>query len=144
MNYFWISMIRRRMLGFCFLLVIVVFGPRLNSQVHRVASNPLVLSAQMVKGTLMYRLNGKRVEDSKENSLLENLEYIAKTRGTDIPVIIVIDARAPFTEMGKLGTALDKVELTHNRRFYVSYFTDGRMNEIHWDDTSIPIPAQAR
>lgn len=142
MNYFWIQIIRKCASIFCFFLVTMPLSPTTISQGRRVTSGPLVLSARIVKGRLIYRLNGKRVEDTKENSLLNNLEYIVKARGTDIPVFIIIDARAPFTEMGKLGTALDKVELTHNRRFFVSYFSDGMMNEIHWDDTSIPIPAQ--
>ncbi|MFZ3199881.1 MAG: hypothetical protein WA175_01895 [Candidatus Acidiferrales bacterium] len=132
--------LRKWMSVFCFALFALLFSPTLNSQGRGATSKPLILSSQLEKGTLIYRLNGRRVEDSKENSLLANLEDIVKTRGTNIPVFVIIDARAPFTEIGKLGTALDKVELTHDRRLFVSYFSDGMMNEIHWDDNSIPIP----
>ncbi|HVA16863.1 MAG TPA: hypothetical protein VMV59_04015 [Candidatus Dormibacteraeota bacterium] len=63
-----------------------------------------------------------------------------KKHGTKIPAFIIIDVRAPFSEVGKLETALDKVDLTYERRLFVTDFRDGTMNEIHWDDTSIPIP----
>jgi hypothetical protein len=95
----------------------------------------------MEKGSLVYKVNGKTVEDSKENSLLTNLARIAKSQSSDVTVFIVIDVRAPFTEVGKLETALDKVALNHSRRLFVTDFRDATMNEIHWDRTPIPIPA---
>lgn len=104
-------------------------------------SLPIVVSARMEKGALVYRVDGKTVEDSKENSLLTNLARIAKVRGNEIPVFIIVDVRAPFTEVGKLETALDKVDLTHSRRLFVADFRDATMNEIHWDQTPVPIPS---
>jgi hypothetical protein len=50
----------------------------------------------------VYRVDGKRVEDSKDNSLLTNLGEIVNARGTEMPVLIIIDVRAPFSEVGKL------------------------------------------
>lgn len=101
----------------------------------------VVVTARMEKGALVYRVNGKIVEDSKENSLITNLAQIAKARGSDVPVSIIVDVRAPFTEIGKLETALDKADLSHSRRLFVTDFRDSTMNEIHWDQTPIPIPA---
>jgi len=95
----------------------------------------------MEKQGLVYKVNGKTVEDSKENSLITNLARIAKLRGNEVPVFIIVDVRAPFTEVGKLETALDKVELTHSRRLFVTDFRDSTMNEIHWDKTPVPIPS---
>ena len=103
------------------------------------SSKPVVLSAQMKNATVLYKLNGKIVEDSVQNSLLTNLTRILVTRGSGTAVFIIVDVRAPFSEFGKLETALDKVGLPH-RRFFVTNFTDGIMNEIHWDETGIPIP----
>lgn len=57
-----------------------------------------------------------------------------------VPVDIIVDVRAPFSEVGKLETALDKSDLT-NRRVYVSNFKDGTMNEIHWDERAVPLPS---
>jgi hypothetical protein len=120
-------------------LLWVIFIPLgLASQTQ--SSAPVVVSARMEKGSLVYKVNGKTVEDSKENSLLTNLARIARSQGSDVTVFIVIDVRAPFTEVGKLETALDKVELNHSRRLFVTDFHDGTMNEIHWDRTPIPIP----
>jgi hypothetical protein len=121
-------------------LFFLAFGPPLSSQGAEPTIKPLILSARMEKRTLVYRVNGKRVEDSRENSLLTNLENVVNVRGTAIPVFIIIDVRAPFTEVGKLETALDKVELTRDRRLFVTDFSDGIMNECHWDETAIPIP----
>jgi hypothetical protein len=104
-------------------------------------SQAVVLSARIEGGSLTYRLNGKKVEDSKDNSLLVNLARVARLRGTDVPVFIVIDVRAPFAEAGKLETALEKAGLVHHRLF-VSNFTSGIMNEIHWDETAVPIPSK--
>jgi len=88
---------------------------------------------------LVYRVNGRRVEDTRKNSLLTNLGNVVRTRGIDTPVFVIIDVRAPFSEAGKLETALDKAGLTH-RRLFVSDFRDETMNEIHWDATAVPIP----
>jgi hypothetical protein len=101
----------------------------------------VVVSVRVEKGGLVYRVNGKTVEDSKENSLITNLARIAKERGDQVPVFIIVDVRAPFTEVGKLETALDKVELTHSRRLFVTDFRNSTMNEIHWDQTPVPIPS---
>ncbi len=105
------------------------------------APPPVVVSVRIEKGSLVYKVNGKTVEDSKENSLITNLARIAKVRGNEVPVFIIVDVRAPFTEMGKLETALDKVELTYSRRLFVTDFHDSTMNEIHWDQAPVPIPS---
>ena len=121
-------------------LLWVVFVPIwLASQTQ--APPAVVVSVRIEKGSLVYKVNGKTVEDSKENSLITNLARIAKERGDQVPVFIIVDVRAPFTEVGKLETALDKVELTHSRRLFVTDFRDSTMNEIHWDQTPVPIPS---
>jgi hypothetical protein len=121
-------------------LLWVIFVPVwLASQAQ--TSRPVVVSARMEKGGLVYKVNGKTVEDNKDNSLITNLSRIAKERGNEVPVIIIVDVRAPFTEVGKLETALDKVELTRSRRLFVTDFRDSTMNEIHWDQTPVPIPS---
>jgi hypothetical protein len=109
------------------------------SQTEPQAAHPVVVSAETQRGVVVYRLNGRRVDESRKNSLLTNLGKVADTRGLDVPVYIVIDVRAPFTEVGKLETALDKIGLTSHRLF-VADFRDGTMNEIHWDQNAIPIP----
>jgi hypothetical protein len=109
------------------------------SQTEQQTAHPIVVSAQMQDGTLVYRVNGRRVEDTRQNSLLTNLANVVRTRGVDVAVFIIIDVRAPFSEVGKLETALDKADLKH-RRLFVSDFRDATMNEIHWDETAIPIP----
>jgi len=103
------------------------------------AIQPLVLSVQMEKGKLIYKLDGKQVEDSVQNSLLTNLGRIVRARGTNFSVWIIIDVRAPFSEVGKLETALDMSGLTR-RRIFVTDFADQFMNEIHWDERAVPLP----
>jgi hypothetical protein len=128
-----------RMSAFRIALLLVIFVPtHLVSQTRALA--PVVVSVRISKQGFVYRVNGKTVEDTKENSLLANLTQIVKTRGTGIPVFIVVDVQAPFAEVGKLETALDKVELTQSRRLFVTDFRSSVMNEIHWDQTPIPIP----
>jgi hypothetical protein len=125
-----------------FALFLVVWLPFVANAAPDTVAHPVVVSAQVENGSLVYKVNGRKVEDNKENSLLTNLAQIVKERGTEIPVFIIIDVRAPFTEMGKLETALDKADLVHSRRLFVADFRSGRMNEIHWDETPIPVPAQ--
>ena len=103
---------------------------------------PLVVSVQILKGTPVYRVNRKIVENTRDNSLLTNPERAASERGVDYPVIVLVDVNAPFTEMGKLETALDKIDFKH-RRLFVGDFQTGGMNELHWDQNEIPIPANA-
>ena len=121
------------------LLWVILIPLSLASQTK--SSAPVVVSARLEKGGLVYKVNGKTVEDSKENSLLTNLARIARSQGSDVTVFIIIDVRAPFTEVGKLETALDKVELNHSRRLFVTDFRDATMNEIHWDRTPVPLPS---
>jgi hypothetical protein len=94
----------------------------------------------MEQRSLVYKLNGKRVEDRWDNSFLKSLAKVATARGSKTVVFIIVDVRAPFTEVGKLETALDKANLTYDRRLFVSDFRGGTMNEIHWDNAAIPIP----
>ena len=103
-------------------------------------SPPIVISAQMEGRGLIYRIDGKRVEDTRSNSLLANLASIVRLRGNRVPAFIIVDIRAPFTEVGKLETALDKSSLNGVRRIFVTDFRGGTMNEIHWDETPIPLP----
>jgi hypothetical protein len=104
-------------------------------------TSPVIVSVRVEKAALIYRVNGKIVEDSKKNSLITNLARIASLRGREASIIIIVDVRAPFAEVGKLETALDKVDLTYPRRLFVADFSSSTMNEIHWDQTSVPIPS---
>jgi len=121
----------------CTPLWLVHIGAAQTSQ----AVPPVVLTARVEKGKIIYNLNGRRVEDSKPNSLLTNLSRVVEQRGTEVPVFIVIDVRASFSEVGKLETALDKADLTHRRLFVSDFGREGMMNEIHWDETGIPLPS---
>lgn len=124
------------------LLLLIAFGARLpvHSATGRGKSkSPVVLSVQMENGSKVYRLNGRRVENSVENSMLTNLGRIVRGRGTRIPAIIIVDVRAPLSEVDKLETALDKSGITQSRVF-VTNFKGGTMNEIHWDETPVPLP----
>jgi biopolymer transport protein ExbD len=123
----------------CSVLLSLLLPPSTASQTNDYATQPVVVSAQTENAMLVYKVNGKRVEDSRKNSLLTNLGKIQDARGDNVPVFIVIDVRASFSEAGKLETALDKVGLM-NYRLFVSNFSDGTMNEIHWDESAIPIP----
>ena len=102
-------------------------------------SKPIVLSVQMEHGKSVYRLNGKTVEDRRENSLSNNLMQVATERGNKTLVLVIVDESAPFTEVSKLQTALDKIDMP-NRKVFIADFADGTMNEIHWADKAIPIP----
>jgi biopolymer transport protein ExbD len=126
----------------CCVLALLLFPTSLSAQTKEHAPQPVAVSAQMENGILVYRVNGKRVEDSQKNSLLTNLERIVQQRGSEVTVFIIVDVRAPFTEVGKLETALDKVGMSQ-RRVFVTDFRDRTMNEIHWDETPIPMPEMA-
>jgi len=141
MKYSWMQAASAPLALCCAVLAAVLFSGVATSQTKKTTPQAVVLSARMERGRLIYRLNGKRVEDTINNSLLTNLTEIVKTRGTKVPVIIIIDVQAPFTEVGKLETAFDKADLTYSRRLFVTDFRGGIMNEIHWDQTPVPIPA---
>jgi len=134
------QIINARPVGAWLLLFFVVLGFAVTSKAQGNKHKPLILSAEIVKGMMIYKLDGKRVEDSKSNSLLTNLTAIVRARGNAIPVFVIVDVRAPFSEVGKLDTALAKADLLRERKLFVTNFRDGTMNEIHWDETGIPIP----
>ncbi len=101
----------------------------------------VLLIVQMKSGKPTYKLDGKAVENRRDNSLLKKLGDVATQRGSKTPVFIIVDERAPFTEIGKVETALDKIDMP-NRRVFVADFRDGTMNEVHWDAKALPIPAE--
>ena len=103
------------------------------------AVKPIILSARVENGAIAYKLGRMLVEDKKDNSILANLARTAKANGTDTPVFVIVDFRAPFSEFSKLATALDKADFIH-RRFFVAHFNDGTMVEIHWNQESMTIP----
>jgi len=122
---------------------VIVLFPLLCWSGYRTDSGPskaVVLTVYMEAGKPIYRLNGKEVEDRRDNSLLRNLTEVVRERGAKIPALVIVDVRAPLTEFGKLETALDKVDLTSERRLFVGNFQDGTMNEIHWEAKALPIP----
>src|SRR6266436_8681096 len=137
MKYHWMQIANKCLMFCCSVLLSLLLPSSTTSQTKESLPQPVVVSARMDNGMLVYRVNGKRVEDSPKNSLLKNLGEIQDARGDNVPVFIIIDVRAPFSEVGKLETALDKVGLMHYRLF-VSNFSDGTMNEIHWDETAMP------
>jgi biopolymer transport protein ExbD len=118
------------------LLVNVCVG---GSQGASTESKPVVLSVQMENGRPLYKLNGKTVEDRRENSLLNSLAQVVTERGNKTPVFVIVDERVPFTDASKLQTALDKIDMP-NRRLFIADFPDGTMNEIHWEPKTLPIP----
>jgi hypothetical protein len=126
-----------------YLLAVLVLTFSSGSWAQKNDGQSLVVSVQIVKGTRVYRVNRKVVEDTRDNSLLTNLETAAAERGLDYPVIVLVDVKAPFTEVGKLETALDKIDFKH-RRLFVGDFETAVMNEFHWDQNGVPIPANAR
>lgn len=108
------------------------------SQIEGAEPKPVVLSVEMENGTPLYKLNGKTIEDRRDNSLLNNLMQVATERGNETAVFVLVDEKAPFTEVTKLQTALDKIDMP-NRRLFIANFPDGTMNEIHWDEKAVPI-----
>lgn len=111
-----------------------------NAQTSGRTPRPVVVSARVKNGKIVYKVNGRIVENSVRNSLITNLGNVLKTQGRETPVFIVVDVCAPIAQFGHIETDLDKVDLP-NRRFFVTNFTDAIMNGIHWDDKPIPIPS---
>ncbi len=133
---------KRLILPALFLLTAVAMAQLLSSSGGDKRQNRAVLLiVQMHSGKLTYKLDGKQVETRRDNSLLKTLGEVATQRGAKTPVFIIVDERAPFTEIGKLETALDKIDMP-NRRLFVADFPDGTMNELHWDVKPLPIPAE--
>lgn len=120
-------------------LIVLNLFPLTPCVAQRAESKPVILSVQMEHGKPVYKLNGKTVEDRRDNSLLNNLMQVANERGRTTEVLVIVDEKAPFTEVGKLETALDKIDMP-NRRLFVADFPDGTMNEIHLDPKALPIP----
>lgn len=89
----------KALVALCFVLS---FPAILAPQIKERSTHPVSLSAQMKNGAPLYRLNGKVVEDRVQNSLLNNLTRILAAHGSETPVFVVVDVRAPFSEFGKL------------------------------------------
>jgi len=103
----------------------------------------VVISVRILKGSAVYRVDRKVVENTRENSLLTNLETVASAKGLDWPVIVLVDVKAPLKEIGKLETAVAKIDFS-NHRVFVGDFQRGVMEELHWGQGSVPIPMTAR
>jgi hypothetical protein len=73
-----------------------LFGRFLGARKHHPA---LGVAIEIVKGG-PFTESRKVGENMFDNSLWTNLEKIASERGLDHPVIVVVDVRARFTEVG--------------------------------------------
>ena len=104
------------------------------------ADRQIIISSEVSGSATLYKINGKVVEDKPGNSLIKNLTDIVRTRGSSSPIVVIIDRRASFAEVGKLETALDKVGITGETKIYIANFQTKTMNEIHWESGSKPLP----
>jgi len=134
---------RTSLSGLLLLSLFCLLTCSLGSEAQEPGRTPVVVSVRVIKGALVYRVDRKIVENTRENSLLTNLEAISSTRGLDYPIVILVDVDAPLREVDKLETAIAKIDFTHHTLF-VGDFQRGTMEELHWSGVSAPIPASAR
>lgn len=95
------------------LLAFSVATPRTFSQENGKPGEPLIILAEVQKHRVTYKVDAK---DALPN-LLRVLNTVGDQRGRDTRVIVLVDSRAPITEIGNIDGTLGKAGFTKVRFF---------------------------
>jgi hypothetical protein len=96
------------------LLFFSVSTPRIVSQEGGKPGEPLIVLAEVQNHKVTYKVDGREAVPD----LLRVLNTVGDQRGRDIKVIVLVDARAPITEIGNVDGTLGKAGF-EKARFYV-------------------------
>ena len=104
----------RMPLGLTLLMLFVISSPLFSLNSESPAGRPLVvLAAEAQDHRIVYHVDGR---DAKPD-LLRVLNLVGDQRGREIKVIVMIDSRAPISEIGNIDGTLGKAGFTKVRFF---------------------------
>jgi len=95
------------------LLVFSAATPRTFSQEKGKPGEPLIILAEVQNHRVTYKVDGKEALPD----LLRVLNIVADQRGHDTRIIVLVDSRAPITEIGNIDGTLGKAQLEKVRFF---------------------------
>jgi hypothetical protein len=95
------------------LLVFSAASPKLFSQENLRPGEPLIILAELKDHRVAYKVDSR---DALPD-LLSILNTIREKRGRDTRVIVLVDSRAPITEIGNIDGTLGKAGLAKARFF---------------------------
>jgi hypothetical protein len=85
---------------------------------------PIVIMAEGTKGHVVYKVDSQPVAD-----LLLSLSRLEKQRGSNCPVIALIDPRLPIDEIWTIDGTAGKAQFT-KVRFFIFFNETGKMAEL--------------
>jgi hypothetical protein len=118
------------------LLAFSVSTRRMFSQENGGAGEPVIVLAEMENHRVTYKVDGKVAAPD----LLRVLNDVVDRRGGDTRVIVLVDSRAPITEIGNIDGTLGKAGL-EKVRFFVFNREANVMSTVEFGRT---IPFSAR
>lgn len=95
------------------LLAFSLGAPRTFSQESNKPAEPVVLLAEVQNHRITYKVDGKEALPD----LLRVLNIVGDQRGRDTRVIVLVDSRAPITEIGNIDGTLGKAGFEKTRFF---------------------------
>ncbi|HUE53609.1 MAG TPA: hypothetical protein VMO80_14795 [Terriglobales bacterium] len=108
---------RMRIKGFCMLAVALLAfpaaSPRTFSQENGRPEEPVVILVEVQNHRITYKVDAR---DALPD-LLKALNSLGDQRGRDSRVIVLVDSRAPITEIGNIDGTLGKAGFTKVRFF---------------------------
>jgi hypothetical protein len=103
---------------------------------QNVAQNPTPIIVRMDKTPrgVAYRVDSKRVSPTPTSNLLYLLVRATHERGSNPPVVVLVDPRVSVADMWTVEGVAAKVPLT-NIRYFVLNRESGYMAELKWGPT---------
>ena len=103
------------------------------------AQNPLPTVVRMDKTPhgIAYKVNSKPVGHTVATDILRTLSLVHDERGSDAPVVVLVDPNVTITDIRNFDGVAGKAQLK-NIRFFVLNIDSGVMAELKWGP-SLPI-----
>lgn len=98
---------------------------------------PTVVRIDKTPRGVAYKVDSKPISLTPTTNLLYVLNQVNDERGSNTPVVVLIDPRVPITEIWNFDGVAGKAQLTNIRYFVFNRETE-KMSEIKWGP-SIPL-----
>jgi len=92
---------------------------------------PTVVRIDKTPRGVAYKVDSKPITDTPTTNLLYVLNRVHDERGSNTPVVVLIDPRVPIIEMSNFNGVAGKAQLA-NIRYFVFIRETETMSEIRW------------
>lgn len=120
-----------RMLAAAALLASSSTGQSGRNQGAIASTRPTVVEVEKTQRGVAYKVDGQRADLTATTSLLYLLNRVCEKRGSNTPIVVLLDPRVPIDQIGNVDGTAGKAQL-NNLRYFVLDRDTQKMSEIKW------------